>query len=412
MRKINVRNIIFSLLFILAIIMVGILVILKKPEAISFIENRVLNHFKAPTVETVMDGSFQENTENSFADQFLYRKELFQIMDKTNNLLRAAIRFGVGEDSMTLVSISDNGIFKVGPHGSTLVEFPFMKTDEQDAQLMARIDNYNAIAEKYPDIKFYIYRVTNARDTSWFDEANEIWSSGSHYSQWLQDNINPSITYQELQFENYESYKKETYKTDHHLNVFGNYRFYEEIIAMLQKDFSLENPKEPIDMFEAPVKFYGSLVKKANFNFDDKVYDVVSDFVYELAPCKVQVNGEEVKEFGRRQEYMHHQNIDETKGTNHYRELFGKDSFEVIYECGNSNGINALIISDSYTNAIKPVLSSHFNKAIYIDPRQPSLDGDYFNMKNYIEQHDINLVLFVGSYYTVYMDEPYLIAYY
>ncbi len=404
----KIRNVFLIVLFLGFIFGFGIATIQKEPVVISLTENREFAVFKMPTWETITETTFQDNTDEAFADQIIFRDWFMELYQKLNNLLTRFVYLFMEDDRMMLYPISEDGVFKVGSNGEYLVEFPYLISQSYDQQISGRIQNYNDIQENNPDLAMFLYRVTNARDTHWFDEANEIVGAGTYYQQWLVENLDPRITYQETFFEDWEDYKEKNYKTDHHWNVYGAYQGYQDIITMIAKEFpQIGTPREPQGSYCSTAQFYGSLVKRSNYNLDSSIYDTICDFDYDLPEYTVMVNKEEVEEFGQRTAYRNNQ-YDTEKGTNHYREFFGVDSAEVVYDFGENTGVNLIVISDSYTNAIKPVLSSHFDTTIFIDLRYYLGEfGDFFNLKEYMEKYEIDAVLYVGSLNVIYFDESY-----
>lgn len=407
------RNFVLSIVFIGIIGFFGVYTVTKEPVVISLTENREMAVFKLPTVSDVVDTSFQDNMDEAFADQIAFREYFMSAYQKMNNVLTQFVYLFVEDDRMTLYPISEDGVFKVGSNGEYLVEFPYLISSDYDRQISMRIDNYNDIQANNPDLSMYLYKVTNARDTHWFDEANYVECSGDYYRQWLIDNLDERITYQEMEFESWEEYQEKNYKTDHHWNVYGAYQGYVDIVDMVAKDYpQIGQAKEPKDSYCSTAKFYGSLVKRSNFNLDENIYDTICDFDYDLPEYDVYVNGQQVEEHGARSQYKNNEYSLE-KGANHYRDFFGADSAEVVYDFDNNTGVNAIVISDSYSNAIKPVLASHFDKTVYIDLRYYLYEyGDFFNMKKCIEENDIDVVIYMGSMNVIYMDESFNINYY
>lgn len=286
-----------------------------------------------------------------------------------------------------------------------IVEFPFLQNDYFDSSIKNRINNYNAIAKANPELSIYIYQATNARDTSWFDFANGVEDAVPMYNQSFVDQLDSSIHFSTLEFENWEQYKLQNYKTDHHWSVFGAYHGYTDLISIVAKDHpEIETAKKPKNAYCSNVRFHGSLSDGKPEN-----YDTICEFEYDLPSYTVTVNGQSQEEYGKRSIYKN--TVDDSDPTlNHYREFFGKDSAEVIYDYGNNTGINALIVSDSYSNAIKPVLASHFDKTVFIDLRHYLGEfGDYFNLNDYQEKYDLDVMIYIGGFYTTLIDESYQI---
>lgn len=307
-------------------------------------------------------------------------------------------------NDLLLIEVDELPLFYVNEENNNIVEYPFLKNDYFDALINKRIQNYNSLAKNI-DMPLFIFEITNARDTNWFDKLNYLEGAGPDYHNQLIDNINTTISYNNLNFKNWQEYQLQSYKTDHHWNVFGAYRGYNQIIDILNNEFpQIGFPKKPMSTYCSNVKFYGSLTDGKEEN-----YDMICDFEYALNNHDIFVNGIKVSEFGNREKYKT-ELIENDIKINHYKEIFGTDSAEVIYDYGNNTGINALIITDSYSNAIKPVLSSHFDKTVYIDLRHYlNQFGSYFDLKAYQEKYNFDVILYIGGFFTIVMDEAYLI---
>ncbi len=165
-------------------------------------------------------------------------------------------------------------------------------------------------------------------------------------------------------------------------------------------------PKTPIEKKTSSIKFYGSMAKTSNYNVKGDNYDLISDYIYDLGDYDLYVNGERVKSYGQREGYYNNE-VDNDREINHYREFFGPDVYEKIYDFGNNTGVNLLIISDSYSNCIEPVIASHFDKSYFYDLRHKPEDS--FSIHEMIEKNNIDVVLYMGSYFDIYMDESYIV---
>lgn len=310
------------------------------------------------------------------------------------------------KEELKLIEIEGESLFYVEKENENIIEFPFLKNEYFDFSMENRIKNYNNIAEKNSDTPIYIYQVTNARDTSWFDEANYIEAAVPYYNTLFKEQLHSSITFQTLQYKNWYQYQLQNYQTDHHWNVFGAYHGYTDLIKMLLPSFpNIGTTKKPQAAYCSNVRFYGSLN-----DGNEEHYDTICEFEYQLPSYSVTVNQTAVDDFGQRSKYRDTTIDDNDTSINHYKEFFGQDSAEVIYDFGNNTGINALIISDSYSNAIKPVLASHFDKTVYIDLRHYLKEYDnYFDFSLYQQNYEFDLVLYIGGFYTTIMDESYQI---
>ena len=406
------RNILFSLILTTSLVVICILTIFSPQKTISLEENRKLSTFIMPDIKNVIDGSFQTTFEKAVSDQFVNRHSYINNYTSLNAFLKNIIAITQNKD-MSLVSISDDGIYKVSNEGSWLAEFPFLKEDGLISMLEKRIFNYNEIQKYHDDTDFFLFKVTNSRDTNFFDTDNEILGAGNFYSSWIQKEIHPSISYHETLYNSFEEYKLYNYKTDHHWNAEGAKKGYKELITQISSKYpQIGLPKDSDVKLCSGVQFYGSYAKRSNYNIDLNEYDTLCDYVYELDEHEIFINGEQVEQLGLVDEYLNDIYEDDIK-VNHYREMFGADKGEVVFDFGDNTGVNALIISDSYSNAIKPVVASHFDKTHYVDLRHYELDnGRTFNLKHYLIDNDIDFVVYMGGLFNIYMEEIYMINLY
>lgn len=401
------KNIIFSVVIIFLLMIIGSFVIFKTPEDVSLRENRVLAKFHKPSIEKIYKGEFQNNFEEAFSDQFVFKSNLYDYYSKINNSLRNVANRFLDDNNMMLVSISDTGIYSIGVGGDWLTEFPWFWSKNYDQMFGDRIENYDRLIAEFPNIDFYIYKATNCRDTDWFDEANGIQSSGGFYENNFIDWVDSRYIYKSGYYESFEEYKKYNYKTDHHWNADGARKGYIDIINMIKEKYpQIGEPKEPVDKKTSNVKFYGSLAKTSNYNVKNTNYDLISDYFYNLNNYDLYINGEKVEKYGLKDEYFNNV-VDNNKEINHYRECFGPDTFEKKYDFGNNTGLNLLVIADSYSNCIEPVLASHFDTTIFYDLRYK--EQRTFDIKDVIKNNNIDIVMFMGGYFDIFMEEAYII---
>ncbi len=405
----TIRNILFSLLFLCLCLYAGITTLTKEQEEVSLRENRTLQTFEKPRMQTLLDGSFQTRFSNAFSDQFPLREKIMDIYTSVNNRFITWSYLG-NDNDMALVPISEQGVFKVGLHGQWLTEYPFYYTSEYEDMIWNRLANYRMAADDVPAPKYYIYTIQNAVDTTWFDEASGLESAGPYFVDLFKENLDGRYKFYHQSYADYDEYKNYAYKTDHHWNCEGARLGYVNIINWLREDFpQLDEPRIPLEKKTSDIPFYGSYARSSNYNIEPYGFDKISDYVYDLGEYDIYVNGEKVEEFGKREAYFNN-TAPSDKEINHYAEIFGKDMAEVIYDFGENSGINALILTDSYSGAIKPVLSSHFDRTYYVDFRHyVTTFGNYMNLKEYVKQHDIDLVLVIGSMFDTMMDVSFTI---
>ena len=81
-----------------------------------------------------------------------------------------------------------------------------------------------------------------------------------------------------------------------------------------------------------------------------------------------------------------------------YGKVYGNDIGELVISTGRIDRPNIIIIADSYDNPILKLIASHFNTTYSIDLRHyKNQVGVPFCLSDYIREHDVSIVMFVGN---------------
>lgn len=383
--------------------------IFKKPNKISEIENRTLSYFHKPNIKTVLSGEFQKNFDSAFQDQFIKRDLIISFYKNFENKTRVFSNILRGKDSINEFTLNPlgNNTYLVGEDGKQMMEFPFLYDENIEKTLIRKANFYNYIIKNFPKQKYYIYRVKSLSDYNWFDSANDIKSAMNSYKEKFLSILDDKFNYLENNHLSLDDYHKYGYYTDHHLNYEGAKKAYEDISLMVSKDYpEIKSPLKPNDKFCSDAKFYGSMQKNINYVKPD-IYDQICEYKYDLKKHSIYLNEKEVDVLGNRNNYYTN-TYDKDDHINRYRDWFGFDAGLVVFDYGKNTGIDALIVSDSYSNAFKDVLASHFDKTYYLDLRYYERDlKNKFSYKDFLEKHKIDVVIFIGGSITIYADETF-----
>lgn len=110
--------------------------------------------------------------------------------------------FNKKEPQLLLIESNQSGLFYVNDQNGFIIEYPFFKNTNFNKLILNRINNYNFIVESNPEIPVYIYQITNARDTNWFNTMNYLQGAAPEYNQLLISMLNPTIQFQSLNYRN------------------------------------------------------------------------------------------------------------------------------------------------------------------------------------------------------------------
>ncbi|MDD4495207.1 MAG: hypothetical protein PHV32_12850 [Eubacteriales bacterium] len=267
--------------------------------------------------------------------------------------------------------------------------YPTLERSDIKRDIRIRANQFNLIARRHPDVKVYSYYITKTEDLNWFDESEGI--KAFDYEAYMSSFLSDDIRHDKLKINTFEDLASSVYMTDHHWNYKGSNRGYIDIIEMIRKDFDIPEMKSPIkeEDFGLDLKWYGSKYKRSggakNVEPEEfKVYKYdIGTYTSYLLNSKTELDGENRYDKG---------NINTNVMTDHYSTYHGDHTDLCSYEF-QGNKYNCLMIGDSNTFAVRKLIASHFSKLYYIDKYVLS----NYNIDSFIEENDIDLVLFLGQ---------------
>lgn len=364
---------------------------MKNETLVSKTENRNLQVFPRFSLEGFMVGNYQDEFEAALSDQFVGSE---QIRITYNQVLSHLPTFGIRENIckdryLEFASNTERrrGVFNCEDY---IVYLPELITEEQERIIYNNIEKYNHLNELS---KVYYYFVD---DPSSFDfEKNE---RVVDYPELLKEKLKGEAGFGALDYNNYESYKRYFYKTDHHWDYRGSYQGVIDIMGMMNVGMTIE----PMKVFTNHENFYGSYARGTNnYDFEEefRFYD------YEISEHKTWINGKQEK-YNHYEDYKKHE-YDYDKTTNYYAYVYGDDYAEVVFDFEKSDKKNLLIISNSYSNAVNELIAQCFNKTYVIDLRHYKEDfGKDFEVSKYIKENKIDEVLVLMSPTFIRSEEP------
>ena len=339
----------------------------------SLIESRKLEKVPTFTFSKFFKGEYQDELEKAISDQLLLsqtlRKNNKRFDNFTNHNLSKA--FNIKDDECLKYIEYSKGYYTYG-----CSEYLIEKPNEELSF------NYDKISKMFNSInrKKYVYFIEKDRSVN-FNDMNG--------KEKVYKDIKKAFKadrYARFKLESFDEYKKYFYQTDHHWNYKGQYKGYTEIIRLLLG--KKEKVYKPINTVTYDIIFYGSADRKNQTELSKEKFTV---YEYPELKYKVYVDGKE-KNYNNKQLYRD-KKYNLKKYFNHYASYYGGDYAEVIYDFNKPDKDNILIISTSYSNSIKDLIASHFNKTYYVDIRH----YENFDVNKYIEEHDIDKVLLMGD---------------
>lgn len=279
----------------------------------------------------------------------------------------------------------------------TGVLFPEPDTfgDRQRSSLDGKIAQYNRMLADYPEINFYAFYLDLIQYSANNPLNDRIPGADAGRSlEYFMANKPDGLTLDTLPLTSFEDYLKYYFRTDHHWNVHGMLAGYAKIHKMLSKEYPEISPMYPHDkIYTFPdIEFVGTWARRLNYRarpepFEVVILDLPVYKTYDSSGVEIDVNfkdeylaGEYAKEFF----------------TDHYVEYYRKSKIGFLeYISENGSDRNLLIIRDSYSNAIEPLLISHYHHTYCVDIRR--LPDYYFSLSEFLSQYEVDDILFIGG---------------
>ena len=358
----------YIILFILPIFLFLLIPIRGQKER-STIESRFLVKIPSFNIKSFIKGEYQEQLEESISDQLVLSNKIRKINLKTNYLVNNSLiqLFKPITKCNYYVNINKE-YYKYGCSNYIIEKQEHEFTYDTDRDL------FNSI--KIPKYIYFVEKDCSINFNS-IEDKEIVYNNIKKYYH--------ADDYARFEINSFDEFKEYFYQTDHHWNKEGQLKGYREIIRLLLGEN--EETLAPIAEKTYDVIFYGSADRKLQTKYSKEKFSV---YKYPELEYDLLVNGKDI-------DYSHHLAYDEGKYAKLkdtiYAKYYGEDYAEVIYDFHQPEKKNLLVICLSYSNSIKDLIASHFNKTYYVDTRH----FEDFDVNSYIEEHDIDMVLMLGD---------------
>ncbi len=297
-------------------------------------------------------------------------------------LLQAA---GAEEGTSVYRLISDkHKIYEIADTG-WLIEHWTQKYIPENTKKQA--ESFNKVMSAFDSVKTYVYLINSSRtmDLDHLDDEPAVWRV-------IRESY-PDSTVGSLKIDSLETYKKYFYKTDHHWNYIASYEGYSQIIRMLLGE---EEPLlEPVETVAFNAMFNGSYNKRLGRQDSDQPFTV---YRFDYPEMTIRINGKKKKVYGRQAEYFAGKYSVKKKLTNHYEAFYGGDQGLIEFCTEQPDKENIIIFCNSFSNAVKMLIASHFNHTYFLDLRHYYEDmGEKFNLTRSVKNWNVTKVMLLGD---------------
>jgi hypothetical protein len=374
------------------------------------IENRKSNLYPEWLDSLWIEGEYQRKVNDAVADQLPLamdaKKDFYWLRNGVLNYVQKRLY----TDYTDYYVHFRNGIYLYGDKDSPYLLYKPNKLDEKlqgNIQTMAK--KINDAASRHQDKAFYVYYIERDIDIRYDTKKR----TGIY--EFLKDNLSLAQNHIAcFKVRDFEEYKRDFNKTDHHWQYIGSYKGYKEVFHLLDLDKEGETLNKPItpnssygvsdDCPPKLVEGYKPVLISRLYHDSkcritgtpDKFYDKFYVYVFDYVPMKIIINGEK-GEYGNQGESLKNKDI-ALEFNLKYGTFYGGDEGEIIFDTGRKDRPNILIFGDSFDNAILKLIAGHFNRTYSIDLRNyERIMGKPFLIDKYMKTHKIDKVLFIGS---------------
>ncbi len=338
------------------------------------------------------DLTYQNHFERAVNEQLPLRSQGIQL---SKNLTRQIIRSAyVFADDPAIPADNRNIVFE-DRENALLFPQPevFRKADQADIDV--KIDYYDTSIKLHQNQNFYAFYIEVIEDSAHNPLNQQFLNADAGRSfPYFMENKPADLRVETLLLESYEDQLKYFYRTDHHWNVRGMLLGYEKIYDMLAENYPDITPMQAHDtIYTFPdIEFHGRWARAVFYQI--KPGDVFEVPLLTLPPYKIyDIEGKEL-DYNHKEEYLAG-DYSRAPFADHYIEYNGKDVNYLEYVFENGTDRNLLIIGDSFTNAIEPLLASHYHHTYAVDIRH--YPDYYFSLSEFLSTHDVDDILVLGG---------------
>lgn len=317
--------------------------------------------------------SNKTNIQNRVTNYFPFYQDLTKGFYKhviSSNRLIYKNNFPIGLNSSSeyvFYNNNDNFYYIVNNHSE----------EDLNKRVNLQVEFFNSLYESNKNVNLNIYLVPR------YEQTKLLNNNLSTYTEEFKDGLNDNIKVSELKVNNTKDYLNMYYKTDHHWNMYGAYKGYQDIMVMLDK--------EAIDLNIQKVNkkpYYGSMAKSSLSTLvSDNIYDVDVSLDY-----KVTTNGEDAESKFKPRSIRYEKDYD---FFDYYIHYFDGQYGLVEYNFDIDSNENLLIFSDSYAWQIDYLIASHYQNTYVVNLRYDDYANGKFDYNKFIKDNDISDVLFL-----------------
>lgn len=258
-----------------------------------------------------------------------------------------------------------------------------------------KIARYNQLISEHPDKNFYAFYLELIQFSP-YNPASALYpdaDNGRSLEHFIA-NKPDGLILDMLPLTSFEDHIKYYFRTDHHWNARGMLAGYEKIYNMLKLNYPDISPMfKHDDLFTFPdFGFVGTWARKLDYRAEPEPFEVV---LLDLPEYRTFDSAGDEIEVSQQEKYLAGEHAAEFFA-DHYLAYYRQDKIgllEYVSESGADR--NLLIIGDSFSNPLEPLLASHYHHTYAVDIRR--LPDYYFSLSEFLSKYDVDDILIQGG---------------
>lgn len=336
----------------------------------------------------LFDQSIQPQFLNASLDQFPFRIALIRLAKGSDRLLINTTYAILPDKAVPLDSKSKIYITK---DGRTVIKDLLFFNESTKERLDHRIDNYEEIASKYPDKIFYVFYIEKLAYSK-FDPRLPVYQDldGGQSFDYFENHLPKNITLGMLGLSSIEDFNNYFYHTDHHWNIRGAWKAYQNIYEMVSKNYPGISPvNDSIQYIKYPnLTCLGTYARDTLYPFKPEPFEIATvslpDFYILKRDYKITYN----------QNDNYNRGIFSTDPyVSHYEKYFGANDGFLTYRFNNNATKNLLLIGTSYKIPIQPWIASHYQTSYFVNP----VKIEDFSMEKFLKEHKVDDIIILTT---------------
>jgi len=308
--------------------------------------------------------NFQSQSEKAAADQILCRISLVEMARFFERIIIKSIYLLLPDGAYP--ASMKSGYYITRDEENLLRPLNvFSNEDKQNIDF--RITNYKDLLAKNPKINFFVYNIEIIEYSKLYPISKYFPNADNGQSlQYFIENKPEGLIFKNFRIDSLKDFKDMFFKTDHHWNIHGALKAYDEIYQMLIEKYSEISPKVEVNEIKKVDNLYflGSYARITLYPIEPDILEYAD---YEIEDYATYIDNKRTI-YGNMSKYLNG-TYSRNEYFNHYQGFYGEPVPLIHYHFSNESNRNLLMITSSYARMIQMMIASHFKDTYVIDLR-------------------------------------------